>query len=65
MISNSIKNLDVGMSAWSTIRGVQVNMNVPKRPAKPSSIGKEILMGLNTFNVTALPTREIWQYDVC
>ncbi|OCL04728.1 Piwi-domain-containing protein [Glonium stellatum] len=38
--------------------------SLPPRPKKFNSLGKEISLTLNTFNVLALPTKPVWQYDV-
>ncbi|TKA61731.1 hypothetical protein B0A49_11611, partial [Cryomyces minteri] len=40
-----------------------VPTDLPKRPAA-NKTGKEIVVGLNTFNIAAYPTKAVYQYDV-
>jgi len=46
---------------WGHVKGGQIQ--IPKRPA-PSKLGREILVGLNTFNVMAFPQKKVYQYSV-
>ncbi|KAK5279402.1 Protein argonaute, partial [Cryomyces antarcticus] len=39
-----------------------VPTDLPKRPAA-NKTGKEIVVGLNTFNIVAYPTKAVYQYD--
>ena len=59
--STAMKRIDFGMGEWSAARGIKVD--IVNRP-KPSSLGKEIQIGLNTFNVSQLPDKAVFQYDV-
>jgi len=58
-----IKNLDLGVSGWSTVRGHSSVVPVPARP-NPSQVGTPIKIGLNTFAVLSHPTNKVYQYDV-
>ncbi|KAF2864177.1 Piwi-domain-containing protein [Piedraia hortae CBS 480.64] len=57
------KNLDLGVSAWSTVRGYNNSHLVPARP-KPSQLGQPCKVGLNAFEVTNFPTKQVYQFDV-
>ncbi|KAK8222085.1 Protein argonaute [Zalaria obscura] len=65
---SSKMNIDLGAGAWDMIRNGKSEPNVvtklPRRPAKASSLGREINMGLNTFHVERLPEKKVVQYDV-
>ncbi len=39
-------------------------LKVPAKPAKPNMTGKEVTIGLNSYQVTAFPTQMVHQYDV-
>lgn len=43
---------------------LEVPADIPKRPAKLNSQGKEINVKLNNFNVLSMPKSAIYQYDV-
>ena len=60
-ITGNARNIDLPGSVWSSISGRPVHL--PSRP-KPSTLGKEVLIGLNTFNVVSLPKKDVWQYDI-
>ncbi|KAK8243527.1 Piwi domain-containing protein [Phyllosticta capitalensis] len=53
-----------GFAAWFALRGLEVPADIPKRPAKLNSQGKEINVKLNNFNVLSMPKSAIYQYDV-
>ncbi|WPG97800.1 Hypothetical protein R9X50_00058100 [Acrodontium crateriforme] len=61
---SGMKNLDVGVGGWSIVRGVDALTSLPTRPIKPSALGQATRIGLNTFPVTAFPTKPIYQCDV-
>lgn len=61
IISN--KNLDLGVSCWSTVRGYSTAVSVPAR-TNPSQVGTAIKIGLNTFHVLSYPSKTIYQYEV-
>lgn len=56
-------NVDLGMSAWSTVRGTEISKGMPPRPA-PSKLGVACKVGLNSFHVENFPSMPIYQYDV-
>lgn len=37
---------------------------LPKRNGKFNSVGREVGVGLNTFDVTTLPVKPVQQYDI-
>lgn len=38
--------------------------SIPRRPAKLNMQGREVPVKLNTFNVVAMPSKHVYQYDV-
>ncbi|KAK4549069.1 hypothetical protein LTR36_007525 [Oleoguttula mirabilis] len=57
------KNFDLGMAGWSTVRGYDTVSGMPSRP-KPSTLGQPCKIGLNTYNVDAMPATPVYQFDV-
>jgi len=55
------RNIDAGVTMWAHVNNSPVQ--IQKRP-NPSTLGREITVGLNTFNVSAMPTAPVYQYDV-
>ncbi|GAM83198.1 hypothetical protein ANO11243_011840 [Dothideomycetidae sp. 11243] len=55
------KNLDLPVTVWAHTSNTPVE--IQKRP-KASTLGREIQIGLNTFNISALPAAPVYQYDV-
>lgn len=58
------RNIDLGMSAWSVVRGYDVPSNLPRRPPQTSKLGVEKVVGLNTFNVDSFPTQKVYQFEI-
>jgi eukaryotic translation initiation factor 2C len=58
------KNVDLPSAGWYAFRNVEVPSILPPRPAKPSSAGQAIKVGLNTFNVAGIKLKPVYQYDV-
>ena len=56
------KNFDLGMGAWSTVRGYDLDSGLVKRPGF-SKLGQAKKIALNTFNVETFP-EEVFQYEV-
>lgn len=63
IIDDKRLNFDLGMSGWSTIRGLEISKGMPPRQA-PSKLGVAIKVGLNSFHVETFPDIPIYQYDV-
>jgi eukaryotic translation initiation factor 2C len=40
------------------------NTDLPKRPAKGCTLGKEVTIGLNTYHVVQYPQKPVNQFDV-
>lgn len=40
------------------------SQGLPKRPAKLNSLGREVLIGLNTFHVQQYPVKPVHQWDI-
>jgi len=55
------RNLDVGVVVWGHVKGAKIA--IPKRPA-PSTLGRDIAVSLNTFNVTQYPNKPVQQFAV-
>ncbi|KAF2155375.1 Piwi-domain-containing protein [Myriangium duriaei CBS 260.36] len=55
------RNVDLPVTVWAHNSGL--NVEIQKRP-NPSTLGREIPVALNTFNVTSLPSAPVYQYDV-
>lgn len=60
-ISRAMKNMDLGSGAFDMVRGHKVDLC--KRPP-PSKLGREIIMGLNTFPVSLKPGIKVFQYQI-
>jgi hypothetical protein len=45
-------------------RKIELPDSLPPRPKKANTLGREIKMGINTYNLHGLPTRPAYQYDV-
>ncbi|KAF2144567.1 uncharacterized protein K452DRAFT_266507 [Aplosporella prunicola CBS 121167] len=54
----------MGIAGYYAARGLDIPADMPKRPAKLNTQGREVVIGLNTFNVVAIPSKPIYQYDV-
>lgn len=57
------KNLDLGFGGWYTVHGTDSPRNLPKRPPL-SKLGTAIKVGLNSFNVTSFPAKDVYQFQV-
>lgn len=47
----------------TNVSGLQLPTAHPARP-KLCTLGREVNIGLNTFNVLSYPTKPVYQYDV-
>ncbi|KAL1303294.1 hypothetical protein AAFC00_006700 [Neodothiora populina] len=61
-ITSAMRNMDLGAAAFNMVRGQTSALS--KRPDKPSTLGREVLVGLNTFPVALKPGMKITQYQV-
>jgi len=58
-----VKNLDLGAGAFTLMRGGDL-ITLPAQP-KPSTLGQGVKVGLNTWEVGALPSNiKVFQYEV-
>ncbi|TKA22357.1 hypothetical protein B0A50_08176 [Salinomyces thailandicus] len=57
------RNFDLSTTGWSTVRRSDVPRTLPSRPA-PSKLGTAAKTSLNSFQVEALPTEPIYQFEV-
>lgn len=62
IVSKAVKNLDLGHMSYDLVRGHKVDLC--RRPAVASKLGREILMGLNTFPVVLKQGIKVHQYQV-
>ncbi|PNS21294.1 Protein argonaute [Sphaceloma murrayae] len=62
MVPQVNKNVDMSVTMWAHVSGQ--NVEIQRRPPKLSALGKAINVGLNTFEVVAIPTVPVYQYDV-
>ncbi|TKX24540.1 Piwi domain-containing protein [Elsinoe australis] len=56
------RNVDMSVTMWAHVNSA--NVEIQKRPEKPSTLGKQIQVGVNTFNVVGVPTAAVYQYAV-
>ncbi|KAF2815524.1 Piwi-domain-containing protein [Mytilinidion resinicola] len=49
---------------WAVARGVELQSTCPPRPKKASTLGREIAVTLNTYNLFGMPTKTAYQYDI-
>ncbi|OJD34765.1 piwi domain-containing protein [Diplodia corticola] len=54
----------LGVAAHYSSQGLVVPDFIPRRPGKLNMQGKEVPVKLNSFNVTQVPTKPVYQYDV-
>ncbi|GAB7346160.1 hypothetical protein MBLNU457_4905t1 [Dothideomycetes sp. NU457] len=55
------RNIDAGVVMWGHVKGHKIQ--IPKRP-NPTTIGRDIAVGLNTYNVVQFPAKPVYQYNV-
>ncbi|KIV99831.1 uncharacterized protein PV09_08501 [Verruconis gallopava] len=61
----NMRNLEgLGLSLWQGVHGTKNTNPLPQRGGKFNSLGREVNIGLNTFDVTSLPIKPAQQYDV-
>jgi hypothetical protein len=54
------RNWDIDTNTWK----LATPSWIPKRPAEFNKYGKEITVGLNTYNVLSYTSKPVHQYDV-
>ncbi|KAF2470296.1 eukaryotic translation initiation factor 2C 2 [Lindgomyces ingoldianus] len=61
-----LKNISefLGMRGWYTARGIEIPDSLPYRPSKFNTLGTELAVTLNTYNVIQAPSTTVHQYDI-
>lgn len=63
-VASGQRSLDLGFAAWQSMLGVEAAKNLPPRPHKYNTTGKEISVGLNIFNIQSFSSKPVYQYDI-